>query len=160
MKNGYNIGRRSVLAAAGAFSLLMATRAGAEALPVVNVTKSPSCGCCGGWIAHIKMAGFPVQVVDDPDMDSVKQRLGVPADLASCHTAEVDGYVVEGHVPATAIRRLLTERPTATGLAAPGMPAGSPGMDFPGVEPEVFDVLLFGKTATRTFGRFRGAEEI
>lgn len=160
MKNGYTISRRSVLAA-GAFSLLMTktTVALAEALPLVKVTKNPSCGCCGGWIDHIKTAGFPVQVVDEPDMDSVKQRLGVPADLTSCHTAEVDGYVVEGHVPAAAIRRLLSERPTAIGLAAPGMPVGSPGMDFPGVELEPYDVFLFGKTS-RIFGRFRGAQEI
>ena len=92
-------------------------------------------------------------------MDSLKQRLGVPAELASCHTAEVGGYVVEGHVPAAAIRRLLAERPDATGLAVPGMPAGSPGMDFPGVDPEPYEVFLFGPTI-QPFGRFLGAQEI
>jgi len=83
----------------------------------------------------------------------------VPAELASCHTAEVGGYVVEGHVPAAAIRRLLAERPDATGLAVPGMPAGSPGMDFPGVDPEPYEVFLFGPTI-QPLGRFLGAQEI
>ena len=85
----------------------------------MNVTKDPSCGCCDGWVAHIEAAGFPVRVVESTDMDSLKQRLGVPAELASCHTAEVGGYVVEGHVPAAAIRRLLAERPDATGWPFP-----------------------------------------
>ena len=123
------------------------------------VYKTPTCPCCDGWIAHIEDAGFPVRVVESTDMDSFKQRLGVPAELASCHTAEVDGYVIEGHVPAAAIRRLLVERPDATGLAVPGMPAGSPGMDFPGVDPEPYEAFLFGPT-TRSFGRFLGSREI
>jgi hypothetical protein len=91
---------------------------------------------------------------------SLKQRLGVPADLSSCHTAEVAGYVVEGHVPVFALRRLLAERPKAIGLAVPGMPAGSPGMDFPGVEPERYEVFLFDAFGHKGFLRFRGSEEI
>ncbi|WP_413872241.1 DUF411 domain-containing protein [Albidovulum sp.] len=161
MRNARPITRRAILAAAGAFPLLMSTigRGHAEALPLVSVTKDPSCGCCDGWAAHIEAAGFPVRVVESADMGGLKQRLGVPAELASCHTAEVGGYVVEGHVPAAAIRRLLAERPDATGLAVPGMPAGSPGMDFPGVEPEPYEAFLFGPT-TRSFGRFLGSREI
>lgn len=161
MTNDYRISRRAVLAAASALPLLM-SMAGpgqAEALPLVSVTKDPSCGCCDGWVAHIEAAGFPVWVVESADMDSLKQRLGVPAELASCHTAEVGGYVVEGHVPAVAIRRLLAERPDAKGLAVPGMPGGSPGMDFPGVDPEPYEAFLFGPTA-RTFGHFLGPREI
>ena len=161
MRNDHPISRRTVLAAAGALPLLisMAGSGIAETLPLVNVTKDPSCGCCDGWVAHIEAAGFPVKVVESSDMDSLKQRLGVPAELASCHTAEVGGYVVEGHVPAAAIRRLLAERPDATGLAVPGMPAGSPGMDFPGVDPEPYEAFLFGPTV-RSFGRFLGPREI
>ncbi|MFC3571647.1 DUF411 domain-containing protein [Paracoccus simplex] len=161
MKNDQVTSRRAVLAAAAALPLLMSMPAGvrAEALPLVSVTKDPSCDCCSGWAAHIEAAGFPVRVSDSADMDGVKRRLGVPADLASCHTAEVQGYVIEGHVPAVAIRRLLAERPEATGLAVPGMPAGSPGMDFPGIDPEQYEAFLFGPT-TRSFGRFLGPREI
>lgn len=161
MRSAHPITRRAILAAIGALPLLMSTigRGHAETLPLVSITKDPSCGCCDGWAAHIEAAGFPVRVVESADMGSLKQRLGVPAELASCHTAEVSGYVVEGHVPAAAIRRLLAERPSGTGLAVPGMPAGSPGMDFSGVEPEPYEVLLFGPT-TQTFGRYLGAQEI
>ena len=161
MRDNRSISRRAILAAAGAPPLLMATASWgqAEPLPLVNVSKDPSCGCCDGWAAHIEAAGFPVRVVESADMASLKRRLGVPADLASCHTAEVNGYVVEGHVPAAAIRRLLAERPDAVGLAVPGMPAGSPGMDFPGVDPEPYEAFLFGQT-TRSFGRFLGPREI
>ncbi|MDR5653969.1 DUF411 domain-containing protein [Ruixingdingia sedimenti] len=161
MRDNRSISRRAILAAAGALPLLMATASWgqAEPLPLVNVTKDPSCGCCDGWAAHLKAAGFPVRVVESADMGSLKQRLGVPEDLASCHTADVGGYVIEGHVPAAAIRRLLAERPEAKGLAVPGMPAGSPGMDFLGVAPEPYEAFLFGPT-TRSFGRFLGPREI
>ncbi|WEX09226.1 DUF411 domain-containing protein [Chelativorans sp. AA-79] len=161
MRNDHRISRRAILTAAGAIPLLMLIPGWghAEALPLVSVTKDPSCGCCDGWVAHIEAAGFPVRVVESVDMDGLKRRLGVPAELASCHTAEVGGYVVEGHVPAPAIRRLLAERPDARGLAVPDMPAGSPGMDFPGVDPEPYEAFLFGPT-TRTFGRFIGPREI
>lgn len=156
------ISRRAMLAGAGALAALapLATRVRAESLPLVTVTKDPSCGCCGDWVAHVRAAGFPVRVEESDDVFSLKHRLGVTDDLASCHTAEVDGYVVEGHVPASAVKRLLAERPAAIGLAVPGMPAGSPGMDYPGVPPEPYDVILFGPAGQRSFGRFLGGQPI
>jgi hypothetical protein len=126
----------------------------------VAVTKDPGCGCCGGWVDHLKAAGFPVEVTETAEVNRVKARLGVPQALAACHTAEVGGYVVEGHVPASAIRRLLAERPQAKGLAVPGMPVGSPGMEVEGTAPETYTVVLFGPAGQRTFGRYRGAAEI
>jgi hypothetical protein len=150
--------RRALLAGTGSFALVTSVRAG-ESLPKVAVTKDPSCGCCGGWVEHLKQADFPVEVTDAADVNRVKVRLGVPQALAACHTAEVDGYVIEGHVPAPAIKRLLSERPQAKGLAVPGMPIGSPGMEVEGSEPEVYPVVLFGPAGQRIFARFRGAEE-
>ena len=156
------ISRRALLASAGALPLLLSAVAigQAETLPLVTVTKDPSCGCCEGWADHIRAAGFPVKIVESADVDSLKRRLRVPAQLASCHTAEVEGYVIEGHVPATALRRLLAERPVAMGLALPGMPAGSPGMEVPGVEPERYAVILFGPAGQQTFMQFRGGKEV
>jgi hypothetical protein len=112
----------------------------------VEVYKSPSCGCCGNWVRHMRTNGFAVEVKDVPDVDAVRLKAGVPPKLASCHTAFVAGYVVEGHVPAADIRALLTERPNALGLAVPGMPAGAPGMD--GTPAGGFDVLLFQPDGT------------
>jgi len=91
--------------------------------------RSPTCSCCGRWVEHMQDAGFQVDDRIAEDMEAVKQELGVPTDLASCHTAVVGGYVIEGHVPATDVQRLLAERPNVAGLAAPGMPVGSPGME-------------------------------
>lgn len=113
----------------------------------VLVYKSPTCGCCGGWVAHMRANGFKVNVRDVDDVYPVKAAAGVPDALASCHTAMVDGYVVEGHVPAPSVLRLLDQRPAVKGLAVPGMPAGSPGMEGNGREP--YNVLAFdarGKT--------------
>jgi hypothetical protein len=107
--------------------------------PVVKVFKSPSCGCCGKWVEHMRASGFTVEVTDVADVAPIKAKNGVPAELSSCHTALVGGYVVEGHVPASDVRRLLKEHPAILGLAAPGMPQGSPGMDVPGSPP--YDVL-------------------
>lgn len=162
MSNVSTISRRAILAGFGALPLVfsLSEPLKADTLPLITVTKDPSCGCCGGWVEHIEAAGFPVRVLDSDGVSSLKQHLGVPADLASCHTAEVNGYVIEGHVPAAAVKRLLAERPVGIGLAVPGMPAGSPGMDFPGVEPEPYDVFLFDATGHNSFLRFRGAQEI
>jgi hypothetical protein len=151
--------RRRFLTVLGTAGAILAMKpAFAEAsLPKVIVSKDPSCGCCSGWVDHLKAAGFPVEVHETAGINRVKVRLGVPDDLASCHTAEVGGYVVEGHVPADAIKRLLTEKPQAKGLAVSGMPVGSPGMEVEGVEDEAFDVVLFGLTGQRTFARYKGS---
>lgn len=108
----------------------------------VTVWKAASCGCCAGWVDHMRKAGFAVTVHEVDDVDPVKARLGVPDQFQSCHTAEVGGYVLEGHVPADSVARLLRERPAAKGLAVPGMPQGSPGMET-GVK-ESYQVVLFG----------------
>lgn len=147
------ISRRAAVGLIAVAALSSATTADAGPLPVIKVSKDPSCGCCSGWIEHLRQNGFAVTVVETNEMHAVKTRLGVPTDLASCHTAEIAGYVIEGHVPAHAITRLLAEKPDAIGLAAPGMPIGSPGM---GGTPEIFNVILFGKNLPISFGRYRG----
>lgn len=115
-----------------------------KALPLVVVNRSPSCSCCMNWVAHMREAGFTVDVRNIADMGAVKDRLGVPDTMRSCHTAEVGGYFVEGHVPADDIKRLLAERPDAEGLAVPGMPMGSPGMEHPAGHAQPYDVMLVG----------------
>lgn len=117
--------------------------------PLVEVWKSPTCGCCKDWIAHLEANGFRVQVFDTGNT-TMRGQLGMPARFGSCHTARVGGYVIEGHVPAREIRRLLGERPVAVGLAVPAMPIGSPGMDGPayGARRDPYDVLLIGKDAS------------
>jgi hypothetical protein len=126
--------------------------------PTILVHKDPDCGCCAGWVRHLKDAGFAVSVEETKDLETVRRRLGVPADLTACHTAEIAGYVIEGHVPASAVRRLLKERPDATGLAVPGMPAGSPGME--GGASQRYDAILFGAAGRRTFMQFVGPENV
>ncbi|HEX7239243.1 MAG TPA: DUF411 domain-containing protein [Longimicrobiaceae bacterium] len=107
--------------------------------PLVTVYKTPTCGCCRSWVDHLRQAGFRVETVDREDLSPVKKEHGVPQALHSCHTAVVDGYAVEGHVPADVIRKLLAERPAVKGIAVPGMPMGSPGMEGPRKDPyEVF----------------------
>lgn len=106
------------------------------------VYKTPTCGCCRNWVDHMQQAGFDVEVHDMPDVQPVKQEHGLPGHLASCHTAIVDGYVVEGHAPAEVIRRMLAERPQIAGIAVPGMPVGSPGMEMPGRK-DPYDVIAF-----------------
>lgn len=152
--------RRSVVTAFCAAPLAgTSLRSWAQGSPKIVVTKDPTCGCCGGWVDHLRASGFTAEVIESPEINRVKVRLGVPQDLASCHTAEIEGYVIEGHVPAPAIRRLLAERPLAKGLAVPGMPVGSPGMEVEGSQPETYSVILFGPAGQRTFARFRGAVE-
>ena len=126
----------------------------------IHVNKDPNCGCCEGWVAHLRHEGFVATVTDTPRMNAMKARLGIPQDLWSCHTAEIERYVIEGHVPAAAIRRLLAERPQAAGLAVPGMPIGSPGMEVEGSPPDEYSVVLYGAFGQRDYVRFRGAVEI
>ncbi len=132
----------------------------AETLPQMIVTHDPNCGCCGVWISHVKAAGFPVEMVRAANLAPLKTSLGVPKNLASCHTAQVGSYVIEGHVPADAIKRLLVERPKATGLAVANMPIGSPGMEVQGTPPEAYHVVLFAPDSQRTFARYRGPQKI
>ena len=108
----------------------------------MTVHKTPTCGCCGVWIDHVQKAGFTVDVHDMDDLGPVKERLGVPYAKGSCHTAEVGGYVIEGHVPAEDIKRLLEEKPDARGLVLPGMPLGSPGMEVPDGRQQPYTVEL------------------
>lgn len=147
--------RRNVLQFIGGTLALAPARVRAEAEPMVKVWKDPTCGCCNGWVEHLRGSGFSVAVSDEANLASIKAEAGIPADLASCHTARIDAYVLEGHVPAAAIRRLLQERPQSIGLAVPGMPIGSPGME--GGSPEVYAVILFGKAQRVIYGRFIGA---
>jgi hypothetical protein len=128
--------------------------------PLIEVWKDPNCGCCRDWIQHLQDNGFRVQSFDTGN-SAIRQRLGMPTRLGSCHTARVDGYVIEGHVPATDIQRLLRERPSALGLAVPGMPVGSPGMDGPayGGRRDPFDVLLVRRDgSTRTYASYHQAQ--
>lgn len=147
--------RRNILRLAAAAWVVPASSAFGQS-PGILVHKDPNCGCCTGWVRHLEAAGFAVRVEEAADLEAVRKRLGVPADLAACHTAELGGYVIEGHVPAPALRKLLEQRPSAVGLAVPGMPAGSPGME--GGVPQKYDVVLFGAAGRQPFMRFVGSE--
>lgn len=126
----------------------------APALPVIDVYKSPTCGCCNKWIDHLKANGFDVRGHDTQDVTAHKRRLGIPAGYDSCHTAQVGGYVIEGHVPARDIKRLLKEKPQARGLTVPGMPIGSPGMEQ-GSHKDLYEVILLDKNgAPRVYSRY------
>jgi len=135
--------RRIFLLAGAAVTLPLPALANTE--PVIKVLKSPTCGCCTAWVDHVRQAGFTVdaQDVDQDHLYALKNRLQITPDLSGCHTATIDGYFVEGHVPASDIARLLSERPKARGLTVPGMPMGSPGMDFSAAR-EAYDTLLVG----------------
>jgi hypothetical protein len=109
----------------------------------MTVFKTATCGCCNKWVDHMKAAGFEADVRDVEDIDAVKAKLGVRPELSSCHTTQVGGYIVEGHVPADAVRRLLKERPQIAGLAVPGMPAGSPGMEVPSGHRDPYVIVAF-----------------
>jgi hypothetical protein len=116
--------------------------------PVITVYKDPSCGCCKNWIAHLIKHGYRVDAKDSPNMTEIKRTLGVPTGLTACHTAMVNGYLIEGHVPAADIDRLLAQKPKIAGLAVPGMPAGSPGME--GASAQRYQVLTFDKSGKTT----------
>ena len=118
----------------------------------IAVIKDPNCGCCTQWVEHLRHEGFIVSVTDTPDQPAQSARLGVPEQLRGCHTATIGGYVIEGHVPAADIRRLLAERPKGTGLAVPGMPIGSPGMEQGG-QTEPYVTVLFDRTSGKVFAR-------
>jgi len=143
---------KSAIRAAILFALFTPVAWAAGALPTVKVYKSPTCGCCNKWVEHMKANGFKVVTHDMDDVTPHKKRLGVPVGMGSCHTAEVGGYLVEGHVPAADVKRLLAEKPKAKGLVSPGMPQSAPGMDMPGKQP--YEILLVRQDgSTSTFAR-------
>ena len=124
----------------------VAPASAADTVPSIEVWKSATCKCCGAWVKHLEADGFTVKVnaAEPSTLASLKRQAGIGDRLASCHTAMIDGYVIEGHVPGTEIKRLVAERPEAIGLAVPGMPVGSPGIEQ-GAEFEPYDVLLIKK---------------
>lgn len=145
----------TALAVAGVTRSAAAQPAGRRRL---RVWRDPGCGCCSGWLEHMRAAGFAVEDNLVPSPAPARRMLGIPSDLLSCHAAAVDGYALEGHVPAAAVLRLLAERPAdIRGLAVPAMPVGSPGMEVPGEPEDSYDVIAFdGGAGRRVFMRFRG----
>lgn len=155
--NSLNFTRRRLLLGLAAVALAPAAAWAAPSPLVVDVWKDPNCGCCMDWVVHLKENGFQVRLFDSGN-EAARHRLGMPAQLGSCHTALVAGYVLEGHVPAREIRRLLSEKPAALGLAVPGMPVGSPGMDGPAYRGrrDAYEVLLVQRDGrTRVFESYR-----
>ena len=137
--------------AISALALAAIARPAASAGPAVELWKERGCGCCSAWARHLERAGFTIGAVHElDDVDTARFAAGVPADLAGCHTARVEGYVVEGHVPAAAVRRLLAERPSVVGVAVPGMPTGSPGMEIAGEPADAYDVVAFAADGTQS----------
>jgi hypothetical protein len=150
--------RQFILATAASAVSSLAVRGSlfaASAPPVVTVYKDPSCECCIRWCKHLAANGFVVQPHDVANVDEIKHTMNVPKDLQSCHTALVGRYVVEGHVPADLIKKMLAEQPTYIGLAAPGMPVGSPGME--GGKKDRYDIVTFDRTGKTTIFATRGA---
>lgn len=156
-----DMNRRQLVRLMGGVAVAMLAPAAplyAQSGRTVTVYKEATCGCCSGWVRHMTKAGFAVSAVDVSDIGAIKTKFGIPDALATCHTAEVDGYLVEGHVPAVVIERLLRERPKAKGIAVPGMPLGSPGME--NLLHEAYEVILFGENGQSVYVRCRGTEEI
>ena len=156
MTNETSTSRRTLVATALAFGLAPAFAQRKN--DSIEVWKDPNCGCCKDWVKHLEAAGFAVKV-NDSDNNAARSRLGVDPKFGSCHTGLVGGYAIEGHVPAKDIKRLLTERPAAIGLAVPGMPVGSPGMDGPAYDNrrEPFEVLLLTRDGgSQVFQRYEG----
>lgn len=131
----------------GIFLVMVMTVTAEKNTPQITVYKSPTCGCCKAWIAHLQKNGFDVIAEDRNDLPVIKGAIGVNAEYQSCHTAVVNGYFIEGHVPASDIKRLLREKPNAAGLSVPGMPMGSPGMEGPRKDP--YTVLLINKDGSK-----------
>ena len=135
------LSRRTVLIAISTMMIARPTYASRQ-LPNVLAYRNPGCGCCENWAKLMERAGFPIKMIDDPDLAARRGTLGVPEQLAGCHLAQIGRYVIDGHVPVEDILRLLNEQPSAMGLAVPGMPLGSPGMETTS-EPEKYEVFIF-----------------
>lgn len=157
-RNGPLLTRREFATGLALTALTIEFPAFAETGREILIYKNPGCECCDLWVAHLREAGFSTQIFQRGGVTELKLKWGVPPALHSCHTAKIAGYVIEGHVPASAIERLLRERPDAIGLAVPGMPIGSPGME--GGAPQDYDVVLFGKDTQKVFARYREKTEL
>lgn len=129
----------------GLFMVSACTPSNSQPRPSVTVYKTPTCGCCKKWVTHLESAGFTVKSTDLPDLSDIKTQFGVPRNLQSCHTAVVDGYVVEGHVPADVVEKMLREKPEIAGISVPGMPIGSPGMEVEGRPADRYNIMAFDK---------------
>ena len=154
----FGIGGLLGIAAIAAGWLLFSTPLPASA-QTITVHKTPWCGCCTEWVDHLRDNGFDVIVREEEDLSSVRDELSVPDRLMSCHTGEIEGYAIEGHVPAAEIARLLQERPQATGLSVPGMPQGSPGMESSN-PPDTYDVVIFSPEQTGIYASYRGNQKL
>lgn len=144
----------------GVALVLLAQRASAEATHIA-VTKGTGCDCCEKWANHLRANGYKVSVTETDDLDAVKNKFAIPDDLRTCHTGQTGEYLLEGHVPAVAIAYLLREKPRGMiGLAVPGMPVGSPGMEVKGAKQDEYPVILFGPAGRRTWARFKGTGAI
>jgi len=145
--------RRNILVAITSLIVLAISSPSQSAGPLITVFKTPTCGCCGKWVEHLKANGFTVKVQEVNDTSAYERQYRVPRTMESCHTAIVNGYTIEGHVPAAEIKRLLNEKPKAVGLAVPGMPVGSPGMEA--ARSEAFSVFVFDEGGhTSVYARY------
>jgi hypothetical protein len=155
-RRGFVIHISSLVGAGVLGGRLAAQLPGSPARPTpITVYKSSSCGCCAKWVDYVRDNGFEPTVHDEEDMDAIKAQLGVPEGIWSCHTALLGKYIIEGHVPAADIQRLVREQPRVTGLAVPGMPSGTPGMARPGAKIMGFEVVAFQPDGTtKTFARY------
>jgi hypothetical protein len=141
--------KRIAVGASAALALVVTVTLGVAQTPTkIEVLRNPGCGCCLKWVSLLEQAGFKATVKESPEIQAFKDSKGVPKSVRSCHTGVVNGYVIEGHVPVADVKRLLKTRPAVLGIAAPGMPAGLPGMETPDGTKEPFDVVSFDKTGT------------
>jgi hypothetical protein len=153
--------RRRALLGSAAFALLPFSPATAAEPAHIAVTKGTGCECCEGWAKHLRTNGYTVSVTETDDLDAVKTKLGIPEDLRTCHTGQIDDYLLEGHVPAVAVAYLLREKPEGMmGLAVPGMPVGAPGMEVRGAKLDEYSVILFGPAGRRVWARYKGVVEL
>jgi hypothetical protein len=152
--------KRVALLGGAALAALAFSRAIAEPVHIA-VTKGTGCECCEGWAKHLRANGYNVSVTETDDLDAVKTKLGIPEDLRTCHTGQMGDYLLEGHVPAVAVGYLLREKPQGMiGLAVPGMPVGSPGMEVKGAKLDEYSVILFGPAGHKVLARYKGAVEL
>ena len=152
--------RRGALLGSAALAALAPIRGSAEPMHIA-VTKGTGCDCCEKWANHLRANGYTVSVTETDDLDAVKNKLAIPEDLRTCHTGQMGDYLFEGHIPAAAVAYLLREKPQGMiGLAVPGMPVGSPGMEVKGAKLDEYSVILFGPAGRRVWARYKGTVQL